>query len=143
MNDELIEAEALEIIMEASDALLTPHPNECLLCYVFRELAQFGCNGQHRFSMYYRDARAPRATALYRRLARKGACCCDCELFLNTYCLAPHVAPNGEAALEYRYHLPVEGLEVRPIPPCAGVRHGSTQPCSNWLEARPTWLGRH
>ena len=35
----------------------------------------------------YRDRTAPRATALLDRLSGMGACCCDCEMFLNAFAL--------------------------------------------------------
>jgi len=43
-----------------------PKPRECLHCYVYRML-EFGCTGL-RWAKRYRDLRAPRATALDRRL---------------------------------------------------------------------------
>lgn len=142
MNPDLIEAEALEIIANASEEILAPYAGECLVCYVFRQIRQFGCHGTHRFSAHYRTERAPRATALFERLARKGACCCDCEMFLNTYCLQTHLATVEGVWLEYRYHLPVETLDIRPVPPCARVRAGSTQPCANWRDAQRMWVRR-
>jgi hypothetical protein len=85
---------------------------ECLCCYVARQLDEHGCDGRHGHSVRYRDAVAPRATALLERLSRLGACCCDCELFMNGY--QPHEQP----------------------PPCAGVRRGSVRPCTNWVRVR-------
>jgi hypothetical protein len=65
-----------------STALTEARADECLLCYVYRMLA-FGCTG-HRWTRHYRDLRAPRATALERRLREKGGFC-DCEIFVNGY----------------------------------------------------------
>jgi len=61
-----------------------PKPRECLHCYVYRML-EFGCTGL-RWAKRYRDLRAPRATALDRRLMSKGAVC-DCEIFMNGWSL--------------------------------------------------------
>jgi hypothetical protein len=61
-----------------------PKPGECLHCYVYRML-EFGCTGL-RWARRYRDLRAPRATALDRRLMSKGAGC-DCEIFMNGWSL--------------------------------------------------------
>src|SRR4051794_3145528 len=46
------------------DALATPLPVECLGCYVWRMLDEYGCNATLRWACRWRDARAPRATAL-------------------------------------------------------------------------------
>jgi hypothetical protein len=61
-----------------------PRPGEWLHCYVYRML-EFGCTGL-RWAQRYRDLRAPRATALRRRLMSKGAGC-DCEIFMNGWSL--------------------------------------------------------
>ena len=71
-----------------STALTEPHEGECLLCYVHRML-EYGCTGL-RWAVRYRDMRAPRATALERRLGEKGGYC-DCEIFLNGYEPAPEL----------------------------------------------------
>src|SRR3954463_9858356 len=67
---------------------------ECLCCYVARLLDEFPCDGSHRHAIRYRDAMAPHATALTKRLRDVGACCCDCELFLNGYQLQPSSPPD-------------------------------------------------
>jgi hypothetical protein len=64
--------------------IMTPRPAECLHCYVYRML-EFGCR-ELRWAVRYRDMRAPRATALHRRLMSKGAGC-DCEIFMNGWTL--------------------------------------------------------
>jgi hypothetical protein len=51
--------------------IMKTRPAECLHCYVYRML-EFGCRGLH-WAVRYRDMRAPRATALHRRLMSKGA----------------------------------------------------------------------
>ena len=105
-----------------SQALTTPLPVECVLCFVWRMLAAFGCNATLRWARHWRDARAPRATALERRLSRVGGFC-DCEIFLNGW--APAQAPRWDAeAVPLR--LATAGL-------CAGVRAGSAQPCARWV----------
>ena len=104
-------------------------PGECLHCYVFRML-EFGCTGLC-WAKRYRDLRAPRATALERRLMSKGACC-DCEISLNGWRLRHEYQiydPEGE---EYEY--PGE------LPDCKGIRAGSVQPCGLWVvQSRKTW----
>lgn len=125
---ELQEAEA--ILADASSAILDPLPRECLLCYVGRMVDEFGCDGSLRFATHYRAVRAPRATALETRLGRKGGYC-DCEIFLNGYDLHPRywtpevVTEQGEV---------FEATWPDPMPACAGVRAGSTQPCTLWWE---------
>jgi Protein of unknown function (DUF2695) len=97
-------------LAELSSLLTEPRERECLRCYLIRMLAQFGCDNTHRWTERWRDLRAPRATALVQRLAKRGACCCDCEVILNVY---PDYPETGD---------PVS---------CAGVsRAGSTRPCT-------------
>jgi hypothetical protein len=123
--------EAERILADASVILLDPDLGECLLCYVHRMLEEYGCNCRLRFAGHYRDVRAPRATALERRLGLSGGYC-DCEIFLNSY----------DLRLEYWLPMVVmeeDGDEYReaatgptPLPLCRGARAGSTQPCSLW-----------
>lgn len=125
--------EAERILADASLALLGPEPGECLLCYVHRMLVEFGCDCRLRFATHFRDVRAPRATGLERRLGRAGGYC-DCEIFLNGYDLrreywVPDVASQRE---EFDDDDDVEQTWPSPLPRCAGVRAGSTQPCRLW-----------
>src|SRR4051794_8366982 len=105
--------EAERVVRQMADELTEPRPGECLCCYVARQLDNRPCNGSHRLAVHYRDVLAPRATGLLDRLSRIGACCCDCELFLNGYELRED---DGQS-----------------LPPCAGARRGSTKPCANWV----------
>jgi Protein of unknown function (DUF2695) len=107
-------------------ALATPLPEECLACYVWRMLDEFGCNATLRWARRWRDARAPRATALERRLARSGGCC-DCELFLNVW--VETTASGSEPD-------PSGHIYGSSVGPCRGVRRGSSQPCGLWLPGR-------
>jgi hypothetical protein len=96
-------------LVELSFRLTEPGQRECLRCYLLRMIDQFGCDGTHRWTTWWRDLRAPAARGLIRRLERQGACCCDCEVILNVY---PHY-PETDRLL-----------------PCAGVlRAGSSVPC--------------
>lgn len=106
---------------ELSDALTTPRPRECLICYVMRML-EFGCHGQYWLKRY-RDLRAPRATALERRMAQKGGYC-DCEVLMNAF----HPNPWYFSANE-------DGdIVIESMPHCLGVRGGSTQSCLLWVD---------
>lgn len=92
--------------------LTSPRDRECLACYVGRMLDEFGCDNNLRWVGVWRDACAPRATELKRRLCRRGGCC-DCEVAFNVY-------PD---------QMLVEDDDA-PRPACAGVsRRGSTKPC--------------
>ena len=82
--DDVISETEDELRRAAAD-LTAVRPAECLLCYVHRML-ELGCTGL-RWAQRYRDLRAPRATALERRLGQRGGFC-DCEIFLNGYTLA-------------------------------------------------------
>ncbi|MGO1399116.1 MAG: DUF2695 domain-containing protein [Brevibacterium yomogidense] len=133
-------AEAERIVRDAALALMTPEMGECLVCFVDRQLRSFGCDNTHRFTLQYRDASAPRATAIVKRLSRLGACCCDCEIFLNAY--EPAFAlwsrdrwvedAQGEATC-------LEGGPPDVMPPCAGVRRGAVNPCGNWERPLRGW----
>ncbi len=103
-------AEAVETELVRLGRLLTePGQRECLRCYLLRMLNEFGCNNTHRWTLHWRDARAPQAHALIERLQRRGPCCCDCEVIFNVFTDYP---------------------ETSRLLPCAGVsRAGSTQPC--------------
>lgn len=123
--------DAERILADASSALLDPDPGECLLCYVHRMLLEFGCDGQLRFAAHYRDARAPRAIGLERRMGRVGGYC-DCEVFMNGFELRAEywvfeVAPGQDEDV-----YDGEPTWPDPLPPCTGVRAGSAQPCSLW-----------
>jgi hypothetical protein len=98
-----------------------PKPGECLHCYVYRML-EFGRTGL-RWAQRCRDLRAPRATALHRRLMSKGAGC-DCEIFMNGWSLRRTYQLWDPETEEYEY--PDELLA------CTGVRVGSIQPCRLW-----------
>ncbi|WP_370688388.1 DUF2695 domain-containing protein [Cryobacterium sp. SO1] len=112
---------------------MTLSDGECLVCFVARQLDEFGCNGTHRFASLYRDHVAPRATALIARLSTMGACCCDCEMFMNAYEPASqlwtraHESVDSDDFDEWAYATP-----PRTMPPCETTRRGSTKPCANW-----------
>jgi hypothetical protein len=102
-------------------ALTDPRAGECLFCYVYRML-EFGCLPDRlTWARRWRDLRAPRATGLERRLEARGGFC-DCEIFLNGW-------QPRELVLDEN------GDETYPkvMPPCRGVRAGSTQPCPLWV----------
>lgn len=105
-----------------SHYMTLPRPGECLACYLERML-EFGCRGL-RWATRYRDVGAPRATGLEKRLAAMGGHC-DCEVLFNAYVPLASIADPGAAVLR--------------LPPCRGVRRGSTQPCRVWTR-RPRGL---
>lgn len=92
-----------------------PGEHECLRCYLLRMLDESGCDGSHRWTLRWRNARAPRASGLISRLQRQGGYC-DCEVIFN-------------AMPDYP--------EVDSILPCAGVPEGSTRPCDLTGSAGP------
>jgi hypothetical protein len=103
-------ADAVEAeLAELSWRLTEPGQRECLRCFLLRMISEFGCDGTHRWTVRWRDLRAPRATGLVPRLQRRGGCCCDCEVMFNVF---PEY-PATDVVL-----------------PCAGVlRAGSVAPC--------------
>lgn len=111
MQQKIID-EAEELVRQWADALTAPRPSECLPCYLDRVLREGRCDNTLRWSRAYRDAVAPRATALERRLSQRGGYC-DCEVLLNVY-----------------------WSKSDDVIPCRGARSGSTQPCGLWVQHR-------
>ena len=120
-------------LRDVSSALTDPRERECLLCYVYRML-EYGCTGL-RWALRYRDLRAPRATALERRLGRRGGYC-DCEIFLNGYEPAHELwIPSREADEDGDTYL--DDLKwPKQLPACRGARAGSTKGCALWVRQR-------
>lgn len=95
-----------------------PDASECLPCYVDRMVTRHGCDNTLRWSLHWRDARAPRAAKLDRRLEDRGGFC-DCEVLFNAF----------------RWHFPESSepddpgsAEARPS--CSGRSRGSAmEPC--------------
>lgn len=105
-----VEAEVASLSLQLTE----PGERECLRCYLLRMLGEFGCDGGHRWTVRWREQRAPRAWALLRRLQQLGGCC-DCEAVLNVF---PGYPEGGR------------------VLPCAGQPHaGSAAPCD--LRALP------
>jgi len=130
-NQAVTEAEEQVQILAAE--LIEIREQECLLCYVWR-MQQFGCTGL-RWAKHYRDVRAPRATALEKRLGQVGGFC-DCEIFLNGYEAAPehwiHPEPVEEDGVVYQE----DPYFPEVMPPCRGVRRGSIRGCTLWVRMR-------
>jgi uncharacterized protein DUF2695 len=98
-----------------------PRPSECLPCFVDRMISAYGCSDQLTWVCLWRDRRAPRATALERRLETRGGFC-DCEVLANVFVRPATAGASGDDI----------DPEAEP-PPCRGVRKGSTQPCGQWI----------
>lgn len=141
--EEPITAEAETYVRELAELWLAPHEHECLACYLDRVVAVFGCQDDLRFAGRYRDLAAPRATALEQRLSDAGGYC-DCEALLNAMQPAWHLwSPRRWEVIDGR-KVPHDAEPPAQMPPCAGVRRGSTQPCLNWhamVRPRSRWRG--
>ncbi|GAA6526875.1 DUF2695 domain-containing protein [Intrasporangium sp. DVR] len=101
-----------------------PQPGECLTCFVHRMVGLGGCSDGLGWAEQYRLARARRAVTLTRRLTAQGARC-DCDVVQEVWQPGPAlwIRDLGSGTLQ-----PPSAL-----PPCAGVRGGSTKPCSLWV----------
>jgi len=119
-----------------ADSMTRVRDDECLLCYVYRML-DHGCTGL-MWARRYRDLRAPRATALEKRLGRVGGFC-DCEIFLNGYELAAEHWVVPDPAVRPPYVAEGEPCYPDPMPACTGVPRGSTQECRLWVPIRRRW----
>jgi hypothetical protein len=129
--------EAERLVRGLAEDLTRVRDGECLCCYIWRQLDEYPCDNTHRLALRYRDAVAPRATALVKQLSRVGACCCDCELFLNGYAPQRRLwTPEREIEDENGRCRIVDAEPPNVLPPCAGVRRGSVQPCDNWVRQR-------
>lgn len=107
MTDNIADVVEAELIALAG-VLTEPDERECLRCFLLRMLAEFGCDGTHRWTVRWRGARAPLASGLLSRLATLGGCC-DCAVLVNVF-----------------RHYPSAGRLL----PCAGQpRPGSAVPC--------------
>ena len=104
--------EAEEHVHALAEKLTAPRDRECLPCYLDRVLRDARCDETLRFAKRYRDAVAPRATGLERRMEDGGGFC-DCEILMNVY------LPWSET-----------------VEPCKGARRGSTQACTLWHRQR-------
>lgn len=134
MTAESVISEAEAVLGSVTDDLLGVRDRECLLCYVHRMLGRYGCSGM-RWASHYRDVRAPRATALERRLGQGGGFC-DCEIFLNAYTLEDRFVVPPRKYEEGGVVYETEPSWPKPFPECHGVRAGSTQSCGLWRRRR-------
>jgi hypothetical protein len=108
MTDNIADAVEAELIALAG-MLTEPGERECLRCFLLRMIAEFGCDATHRWTVRWRDSRAPLATGLLAKLGQLGGCC-DCEVLLNVF---PHYPQGGQ------------------LVPCAGQpQTGSAVPCN-------------
>jgi len=118
--------EELEVeLVTLSELLTAPTGGECLFCYVYRMVNSHGCNGKLRWAAWWRDLRAPRHTALERKLGARGGYC-DCEIFMNGWTASPTITT-------YDFDLDEE-VRPNPMPACPGVRSRSIQPCPLWAQ---------
>lgn len=108
------------------DLTAEPRPYECVACFLDRVIRMHGCDNQLTWALRWRDRRAPRATALRRRLEAHGGFC-DCEVLMNVYARPEWLRGQWDDADQPV----VDDRDVAP-PPCFGVRKGSTQVCAHW-----------
>jgi hypothetical protein len=137
MPDNTIVDVAEAELRDLASRLTTPAAGECLLCYVHRML-EFGCDNQLRWARRFRDLQAPRATGLEERLGRVGGFC-DCEIFLNGFELAPELWVRPEPVEDDGIVFQEDPHYPDPLPPCRGVRRGSTRGCTLWVRLRRGW----
>ena len=77
-------AELESSLAATSEQLTAPLPDECLLHYLERMLAEFGCRG-HRFTERWAQGRKVRGRPVLAWAVANGGCCCDCEVVLNSF----------------------------------------------------------
>lgn len=62
-----------------------PGERECLLCYLGRMMAGHGCDNTKRWTIRWRDRRAPGDDTMMTELEERGGVCCDCEVVMNVW----------------------------------------------------------
>ena len=103
-----------------------PTPGECLACFVHRMTAAARCSDSLGWAEHYRLVRARRAVSLTKRLCGQGVTC-DCAVVTELW--RPSIAL-------WRRDEATDDLEPqKELPPCGGVRAGSTKPCPLWVPA--------
>lgn len=104
-----------------------PQERECLVCFVDRMVAEFGCDSSLLWAVRFRDLRSPTATALEKRFLTR-AVRCDCLVLQKAY------QPVREVMVRDVH----DDFLERParMPPCAGVGRTSTRPCAHWERGR-------
>ena len=79
------ETDAVEAeIAELSQHLTEPGERECLRCFLIRMIREFGCDGTYRWTIRWRNLRAPRARGLAGSIQQRGGRC-DCEVICNVF----------------------------------------------------------
>ena len=108
-----------------------PGPRECVVCFVRRMTDLEGCSDELRWVEHWRFLRVRRATALGRRLQRRGGVC-DCAVVNLVWTPAAGLWEwDGETGAF---------SEPAQMPMCLGVRPNSTQPCGHWEETQDVAL---
>jgi hypothetical protein len=62
-----------------------PARRECLRCFLDRMIRAHGCDNTKKWTIMWRDRRAPRDGQLIGRLEERGGICCDCEVVFNVW----------------------------------------------------------
>lgn len=125
-EDAVDRAQLVELeLQELAEELTAPRPQECLACYLWRVLPEFGCAG-HRLTRRWARGRA-RGTpdGLVRWASALGGCCCDCEVVMNV--LRKRTARRrGGVLCDAAVRAVDEAERGRDVPlgPCSGVRGG-------------------
>jgi hypothetical protein len=117
MPDNVVHAEP------AAAASDEPAKRECLRCYLVRMLAAHGCDNTKRWTIRWRDRRAPHDMHLVERVEERGGLCCDCEVIFNVW-------EQQEEELEEEQE---EEEEHGPPSTCVGMADADTLvPCAGW-----------
>lgn len=107
------------------DGDLVPGPRECVACFVRRMTDLKGCSDELSWVEHWRALRCQRATALGRRLQRRGGMC-DCAVVSVVWRPVADLWQRDSDSGAY--------LEPDRIPECLGVRPNSTQACAQWAD---------
>jgi hypothetical protein len=100
--------EAEQYLRSLAVETATPHPGECLRCYVRRMVSRRGCDNGLRWVRRWQGAAARARPGLIRQLERQGGYC-DCEVVFNVF----------------RENVPAPSA---PLPACPGEGHPPPEP---------------
>jgi hypothetical protein len=62
-----------------------PARRECLRCYLVRMIRAHGCDNTKKWTLRWRERRAPGDGQLLGQLEERGGICCDCEVVFNVW----------------------------------------------------------
>jgi hypothetical protein len=103
-----------------------PGRQECLRCYLVRMIRAHGCDNTKKWTIRWRDRRAPGDGQLMEQIEERGGICCDCEVVFNVW---EHEDPDWEVEQDSARSGTADSRGLA----CPGTSGGDPLvPCSRW-----------